>query len=260
MSDTYTEFAPLQYNREEIARQGYGTAVSGPGDERLIVLFYNKSVRNVARSKEEGKPVFENRQYIKIQTPGETLNIVDRPVQEQDKKRFPRQWDRYLQGKEQTADGIPLDLLFPENPAIGDTLQAYGVMTVEQLAALSGHAIGTIGMGCQELVNKAAKYLEQAQKGVDFHRFEKAIQEKDREISKLTRQVNELSMQMAKIVQGIPQQPSPSFDVQSAQIAALKQQEILAPEPQTFSTDFKPRKIRSDKGRVRGPRKGATNG
>lgn len=236
MSDTYTEFGSLKYDPQEIASRGYGMAASGPGDERLIVLFYNKSVLNVAKSKAEGKRIYESREFIKIQQPGETLNIVDRPVLDGDKQRFPRQWDRFAQGKTQVPDGIPLTLLFPSQPNISDMLAGYQVHTVEQLANLSGHAIATIGMGCQDWVNKAAKYLEQAQKGVDFHRFEKAIEEKDRQIATLQRQVAEMSRQVNKVLN--LQDQVREVDVQSSMIANLKREEILAPSPVEFSTEI----------------------
>lgn len=236
MSDTYTEFGPLKYDPQEVGSRGYGMASSGPSDDRLIVLFFNKSVLNVARSKAEGKRIFEAREFVKIQHPGETLNIVERPVLEDDKRRWPRQWDHFIRGNDQIPDGIPVTLLFPAQPNISDMLRGYNVHTVEQLAALSGHAISTIGMGCQEWVNKAAKYLEQAQKGVDFHRFEKAIEEKDRQIATLQRQLNEMSRQVNKVLK--LNEPDPSFDVQSSQIAALKAQETFSPPPVEFSSEI----------------------
>lgn len=236
MSDTYTEFGSLKYDPQEVAQRGYGMASSGATDDRLIVLFFNKSVLNVARSKAEGKRIFESREFVKIQHPGETLNIVERPVLEGDRQRWPRQWDRFIRGNQQVPDGIPLTLLFPSQPNISDMLMGYNIHTVEQLAALSGHAISTVGMGCQEWVNKAAKYLEQAQKGVDFHRFEKAIEEKDRQIATLQRQLNEMSRQVNKVLK--LNEPDPSFDVQSSQIAALKSQETFSPPPVEFSADI----------------------
>lgn len=238
MSDTYTEFGSLTYDPQEVASRGYGMASSGPKDDRLIVLFFNKSVLNVARSKAEGKRIFESRQFVKIQHPGETLNIVERPVLDGDRHRWPQQWDRFLKGNQQIPDGIPVSILFPSQPNISDMLMGYNVHTVEQLAALSGHAIGTIGMGCQEWVNKAAKYLEQAQKGVDFHRFEKAIEEKDRQIATLTRQVEEMSRQVNKVLH-LQQEPT-NFDVQSSQIAAMKAQEQFSQSPAQFSADIVP--------------------
>ncbi len=240
MSDVFSN--NFTYDPNDMARDGYALAHSGPSDDKLIVGFYRKSVLNVAKSREMGKRICEDHDYVIIQHPGETLMKLDRPVQETDKHRWPRQWSQYVQGKQQIPEGIPLTLLFPASPSISDMLIGYNIHTVEQLANLSAHAIGTIGMGCQEWVNKAQAYLKQAEKGVDFHRFEKAIQEKDQKIATLERQLNELSQQVARLanVRANPPSPltSPQFDAQAYQIAALKEQEIIAPPSQVFSSDI----------------------
>ena len=221
MSDTYTEFGPLKYNAQEIAQKGYGMANSGPTDDRLIVGFYHKSVLNTHKSKEAGKRICEDREFVKIQHPGETLNILDRPIQEADKFRWPRQWAMFQQGKNQIPDGIPITLLYPDKPSITDMLIGYNIHTVEQLAHLSANGIDQVGMGCQEWVNKAAKYLEQAQKGVDFHRFEQAMQEKDTEMDTLRRQVKDLSAQLGKFMRAGDPRPPDNFDIQTTMQAAV---------------------------------------
>jgi hypothetical protein len=175
VSDSYTPFPALKYDQNAVARQGYGVATSGPNDDQLIVGFYRRSILNRAKSQESGTPVHEGRDFVKIQHPGESLNIVDREVTDQDRARWPQKWAQYQQNVHQTPDGIPINLLFPTKPEIEATLRGYNIHTVEQLAHLSGHAIGTIGMGCQEWVNGANKYLEHANKGVDHHKFETAM-------------------------------------------------------------------------------------
>lgn len=262
MSDTYTEFGALKYDPAQIARQGYGTAAAGATDDKLIVGFYRKSILNVAKSQQEGKRICEDRDFVKIQHPGESLNIVDRPVQDSDKHRWPRQWSMFEQGKKQVPDGIPVTLLYPDKPSITDMLIGYNIHTVEQLAGLSAHGIGTVGMGCQEWVNKAQKYLEQANKGVDFHRFEKAMAEKDHTISLLQKQVESLSASVNGLLHA-KKEPQ-NFDVQTSQInhtmAARNMDDtavnfaptIISPD---LSGETRPRKQRSDKGQPRGPRK-----
>ena len=269
MSDTYTEFPALNVNSEQIRHQGYGVVNSGPGDDRLIVGFYRKSIVNVAMSQQQGKRICEDRDFVKIQHPGETYNIVDRAVSEQDKRRFPRQWAMYAQGKQQIPDGIPVSLLFPESPAKTDMLIGYNIHTIEQLANLSGSAIQTVGMGCQEWVNKAQDYLKQAEKGVNYHKFNTEMAAKDQQISTLERQVRELGQRIEQMmsVQSMPaqQQQPRTFDQQSAFINASSQDQErhFAPAPAQFSStitspdlsgEVRQRKPRSDRGKARGPR------
>ena len=271
MSDTYTEFGPLNFDANQVAHQGYGMASSGPTPDRMIVAFYPDKKLNVAKSKEQGKPVWETIDKVMIQNPGETLTIQRKPATDEEKRKWPRQWAAYVQGKEQIPDGMPVSLLFPAHPSIVETLRGYGVHTVEQLANLSGNAIQTIGMGAQDWVNKAAKYLDQAEKGVNFHQFNKVNEEKDRKIATLERQVSDMNARMQQLMTSLQAQPriaqqmtpqqnyDPTFDVQSSMIANLKVQEEFAPPPvnlaQTIGGEVRKRKPRSDRGQPRGPRK-----
>jgi hypothetical protein len=263
MSDTYTEFGALKYNPQDIAQRGFGMAASGPDDNTKIVLFYTKSIHNQAKSREQSKSVFESRDFIKIQFPGETLMITDRPVIESDKHRWPQKWMQYQAGKDQVPDGIPVGQLFPTHPHIPDMLSGFNVHTVEQLAALSGNAIQNIGMGCQDWVNRAQSYMKQAEKGVTHHKHNADVERLTSENMTLRRQVGELSEQVNKLIQAM--QSTKAVDPQLAQInASMRMQaQTFDPPPANFSNDIatatstpvRQRKPRSDKGVARGPRK-----
>jgi len=216
----FTEFKPMTgMDINSIQSQGYGMVQYGPGDDKLIVGFYKKSILNSAKSREMGQPVYEGRDFVKIQHPGETLNIVDRPVQDGDMQRWPRQWHSYQQGVRQTPDGVPINLLFPSKPEIETMLRGYNIHTVEQLAGLSGEAISTVGMGAQDWVNAAKRYMERADKGVNHHQFEKALADKDQEIRTLRRQIEEVTALVRSQQKPQPQQQfADDFDAQTAQI------------------------------------------
>lgn len=206
----FSEFArhnPI--NPQDFNAQGVAMVEYGPGERNLIVAFYPKAKRNEAKSKAEGKPVFDTVDFVKIQHPGEKLNIVDREATEIDKRRFSNHWNAYCQGRAQIPDGVPLNLLFPNHPHIEATLKQYNVHTVEQLANLSGNAIGTVGMGAQDWVNKAKKYLEQAEKGVNHHQMQKLLDERDNKIAQLQRQIDEMAAQFAQAVAAQTNQPVP---------------------------------------------------
>lgn len=221
MSDSYTAFPALKYDQAAVSRQGWGMASSGPDDNQLMVGFYKRSVLNKAKSMQMGTPVHEGRDFVKIQHPGENLNVVDREVTPSDMARWPNKWAQYQQGINQIPDGIPISLLFPSKPEVETTLRGYNIHTVEQLAHLSAHGIGTIGMGAQDWVNAAKKYLDRAEKGVDHHKFETAMAAKDQQISTMQRQIEELTRLVQ--AQTAPRQGSPNYAAQGAVNSALNQ-------------------------------------
>jgi hypothetical protein len=242
MSDTYTPFAPIKYDQQAVNRQGWGVANSGPDDNQLMVGFYKKSILNRAKSAEKGVPTYESRDYVKIQHPGESLNVVDREVLEQDKMRWPQRWAQYVQGVTQIPEGIPINLCFPSKPEVETTLRGYNIHTVEQLANLSAHAISTIGMGAQEWVNAAKKYMERAEKGVDHHHFETAIAKKDQQIQTMQRQIEELTRLVQQRTAPAARPDPQTYDFQEAQInrvhpSATEEDAFLQP-PVQFVQDL----------------------
>lgn len=232
-----------------------GTVQYGGGDSTMVVMFYLKPIHNPARSVEMNSPQYDDRIYVRIHPPGERLNIIDRLATEADKRRFPMQWHQYQQNAPQQSNGTPIDMLFPAQPSVAAALKASGVHTVEQCAALSAHAIETIGMGAQHWVNDAIRYQEVANKGVKASQLKAALDEKDREIHSLNHKVDLLTAELHHLrerasetvtladvqnmlgqnggkgnrpVYAHGKQLNPTFDAASAQIAAVHPTRDLA--------------------------------
>jgi len=177
-----------------------GMVEYGGGSKGQLAIFYHKSVHNPQRSQHEGRPVFEDRVFVRVAPPGERLNIVDRPATRQDQNRWPQQWALFQQNREQTPEGTPIDLLYPEKPAVAATLRANGVMTIETCAELSGNAIDSIGMGAQTWVNAAQKYVQYANRGVAITQHRKDLEERDRQIRVQAQQIEELQGQISQLL------------------------------------------------------------
>lgn len=259
-----TELAQHTYDANVVAQQGHAMARSGPGDDQKFVEFDYHASLNRARSKQEGRPVYDNLIWVKIITPGEAQNqVIHRPSNDSDKLRWPSQWQAFQQGRQQVADGTPLELLFPAEPNIVKTLRHYNIITVEQLANLSAHGQGAVGMGAMQYVNKAKQYVAQAEKGVNYHAFNTEMEIKDQKIEALKVQVAEMAAQMQMMLQSqqqftqqaqlnvqrpqpfqTPQQwqneqmPSPSFDAQADMIANTLTQQAITQAPVNMSSDF----------------------
>jgi hypothetical protein len=128
-------------------------------DDRLLVKFFIAPLENATRSKEEGRPIFEDMEWISIRTPG-SRNEVCRPIRMEDKSRFPRHYQAFKSREEQELiEGTLLD----EWPAIPrslvEELKFFNVRTVEQLAGMADSADSNF-KGIVMWKQKAQAYLD----------------------------------------------------------------------------------------------------
>lgn len=134
---------------------------NGAGDEQLLVRFYLHPKQNQAKTKEMGRPIFEDCEYIEIIQPGNKDNIIRRPASNLDLQRFP---EHYKKWKARQSDEVHVEgTLLTEWPGATKSqvaeLQYLNVMTVEQLAGLAdNHAQGMMGVNI--LKQRAKAYLE----------------------------------------------------------------------------------------------------
>ena len=118
-------------------------------DSVLIVGFYNKAVQDNFETEKQNRPVFRDVVYIQIYTPGNQLNIVDRPMYGVDKERFPKQWAHYMNTHGEggvKAIGMPLEQWSLLTAAQCAELKALKFLTVEQIAKASDAQLATIHM------------------------------------------------------------------------------------------------------------------
>ena len=190
------------YDKQSVHSNGAAWASPIKGDDQLFVVFDYYDVLNPTKSKQEGVPIYDKPVWVKIIQPGEhAVQTIHREANDSDKMRFPRQWAAFESGRAQVPDGTPLNLLFPDKPNIVASLKHFNILTVQQLANLTGHAIGKIGMGGQMYVNQAQAYLQKAEKGVDYHVFNMEREEQRKENERLTQELAQMKSQMQGLLQ-----------------------------------------------------------
>lgn len=143
-------------------------------DAKLRVYFHSKPMPDILASKEAGRPIFRNVDFVCIQQPAER-DIYDQPATMEDKRRFASKWAAYKEGRDQAPQGTPVALLFADNMAIVENLKYFKISTVEQLANLTDTQIQNMGLGGREFMNKAKSYLEKSEKGKGFHELQDQI-------------------------------------------------------------------------------------
>mgnify|MGYP000553884835 CR=1 FL=1 len=175
------------------------------GDDRLGVMFFNKSVEDKERTLAEGRKCFRDREFIRIMVPGDRHNVVERPVQvtgivpTDDRMRFPRHYEAFKNRQEQRAhDGTPLSL-WPAMPeATVEELRYVNVFTVEQLATLADTYVGKMPNG-NAWKQKAVEFLKTIGDQAAVNRLNSALAERDAKIATQQAAIDDQAAIIAKL-------------------------------------------------------------
>lgn len=152
----------------------YSVHQTDADDKKLSVLFYSSFIKNDGKSEAEGRPIMDDVPFVRIMTPGDRMNIIDRPVRPTDKLRFAMQWNRFKALEEQIGDGTPLAQWPIISRGQAEELKYFGFMTVEQVAEAND---GINYMGLQDLKKKAKSFIELAKGGAPIERLTREAEE-----------------------------------------------------------------------------------
>ena len=112
-------------------------SIESPAAVRPFVEFYIHAKQNNFKTKEEGRPIFEDREWVRIQFPGDMRTVMEREVREEDKIKYQAEYSAFKTGQEVPAEGTPIR----EWPEVGrsqaEEFSSLGIRTVEDLANLS---------------------------------------------------------------------------------------------------------------------------
>jgi hypothetical protein len=140
-------------------------------DETLLVKFFMHPQLNNARTKEEGRPIYEEKPYIQIMQPGNKDSIIIRPATRMDKERFAEHFRKFEAREDQDAiEGTLISEWPGVTRAQAEELKYLNVVTVEQLASISDSNAQNI-MGIQLLKQKAERYLEASKEEAIAEKF-----------------------------------------------------------------------------------------
>jgi len=160
-------------------------------DKKLYVNFYIRADLNSFKSAQEGRPIFDEVDYIRIIIPGDKNSILDTQVTEEHKHRFENQYQRFKKNQEQAVSGTPLEV-WPQM-TVGQVaeLKAMNVHTVEQLADMPDQLAQKI-MGNHGLRAKAKLFLDAAAGEAGNTKMVAELEKRDNEIKLLRDQMDQL--------------------------------------------------------------------
>lgn len=188
----------------------------------LHVEFYTEAEENPAMSREAGRPIFEDKEFVRIRIVGDPKSSLIAPAQSsagRDREtgqsfsyaeKFPEHY-RYFKAQQdqQTAAGTPLTEMPWLTAAKRAELKALNILTVEGLAGLDGTMLQRIGMGARELKNKAEAWLDSASGNAATAKMASELAARDDKIAALERQMADIIAAQSGKVAPVVETPAP---------------------------------------------------
>ena len=165
------------------------------GDDRLFVQFYRKPVLHPGASREAGRAIYKETDFIKIMVPGDKLSVIDRPVDEIDRRRFAAKYEKWLAGAGNVVEGTPLVSLPKMTPAKAEEYKFFNLMTVEQLAD-APDSLGQKFMGFHEDKRSAKAFIELAKGNAPIEKMNEELKARDSKIEELQAQIEAITKMM----------------------------------------------------------------
>lgn len=175
--------------------------------QNVFVEFYEDALEIPFKSEQEGRPVYEQREFVRIMVPGDSMNIIETPATNEHRAAYQRQYERFKKGQMDVIDGTPLVQWPVINKAQVKEAAYFEVHSVEQLAALSDSACSRMGMGYAELRTKARAWLAAAKDAA-------VVTRQAAENERLQAEIEALKEQIAQMA--APKRGRPAKEVEEA--------------------------------------------
>ena len=172
-----------------------------PGDQLLYVRFYLYPHHNRAKSTEEGRPIYEDREYIEIMQPGNKDSIINRLATPKDLKRFANQYSGFKNNGEEVLEGTPLKEWPSITRAQVEELKYFNVHTVEQLAGMTD-ANAQNFMGISQMKRRAEAFLASTKDSAAGEKLAAELAMRDSTIAVQAQQIEELTGRLTKLEEG----------------------------------------------------------
>ena len=156
-------------------------------DNKLYVEFFRKPVLQPGKSRDAGRAVYEEVDYVRIHVPGDKSSVIERPVSQQDVYRFQDRYNKWKAGQEEAVTGTPLSALPGMTPSKVEEYKFFKLVTVEQLAEANDN-LGAKFMSFQQDKQRAKAFLEVAKNNAPIEKMNEELAKRDAELEDLREQ------------------------------------------------------------------------
>lgn len=153
-------------------------------------------------SAEKGYPVFKDREFIRIEIPGDKQSIYCQPATDIDRAKYPRAYAAFKERGKVAAEGYPVEN-WPQIPrTMAMTLKAMHIHTVEALAEVSDGNLGNLGHEGREMRAKAQAFLSVAKDTAAAQKIEAEKLELQTTLQAQQAQIADLSRRLKEALGG----------------------------------------------------------
>lgn len=193
----------------------------------LHVEFFTEAVHNVRKSAEEGRPVYDDIELVRIRVAGDKLTTYVARADDPSSVREPETgralpykelhvgpYEAFQRGQTYVGPGTPLSEVPFLTKAKVRELQLANVHTAEAFSALDGSNLQKLGMGARELRDQVRGWVEKISKNADVA---KLAGENDA----LKAQMEQMQAQIALLMNGnnaqaVPAAPASEYDTSAS--------------------------------------------
>jgi len=173
------------------------------GDEKNPIQFYMGALKNDAESEVSGRPIYGDVEFIRIFNSKD--NIIERPVRDTDKGRWPKQYAAWKNTGESIpgAAGTRLEVWPPIAKSVVEELKYFKIFTVEQLATMPD-SLGSPVMGFKQLQAQARAYLDLAKGAEPVMHLQAELDAEKLKNSELENRLGKMERKMERIIKNQP--------------------------------------------------------
>lgn len=165
-----------------------------------VAVFFTEAVRMDFKSKQAGRDIFEDREFVRILIPGDRRSAPVEPVNDEHRKRWPREYEAFKAGKEAPLEGTALSDWPQISRSRVEELAYFHIRTVEQLAAVNDAQLQQLGMGARELRERAKLFLEVARNGTaPLSRVLSRLEKAEADVERLTRDLSAANAEISAL-------------------------------------------------------------
>jgi hypothetical protein len=174
----------------------------------LHIEFFVDPVENPAKTRDAGRPIFEDKEFVRIRFVGDRNKELVAPANDPFKfdrekgrhityaEEFPRHYEAFKRDQEYVGEGTPLKEVPWLTASKRKELESLNIHTVESLSRLDGSNLARLGVGNRELKMQAVAWLDKAAGAAQDSKLAAELAARDDQIEQLKQQMAEMSARM----------------------------------------------------------------